>query len=92
MGGESEIKRVLEQLNDLRILQINIKEIHLNPEDCDRLRLELEQTSRTPIKELVTLAGVKVVSDEKVQKGKVHIHQSEAIDYIGEIYGKSNLG
>jgi|1_EtaG_2_1085319.scaffolds.fasta_scaffold48044_3 hypothetical protein len=28
----------------------------------------------------------------KKDTGKVHIHQSEAIDYIGEIYEKNNLG
>jgi len=69
--AKSELDRVLEQLNDLRLLQINIKEIHLNPADYRRLNKEVASTNSS----LSFLAGVKIVQDGDVQIGKIHVHK-----------------
>jgi len=76
---KSELDRVQEQINDLLLLQISVKEIQLNPVDYDRLKNELKERSREPITTLTHLFGMKVVSNEEVPISKMYVVKNTSL-------------
>jgi len=69
---------VVERLQDLMLLQIYIEEVRLNPVDIKMLREEVKERPGTAIRPAVdfslgSIMGIRVVEDESVQVGKIHV-------------------
>ena len=79
----AELEKVIDQVLNLQLLQINIEEIRLHPDDYEDLRMQTQLkpgSATVPIDvSFSTLGGVKVVQDETVQKGKMHVVKSKPL-------------
>jgi len=79
----AELDKVQEQIRDLLLLQVPIEEIRLHPDDVRDLRLEVKDRPLghtfyvTNGKE--SICGVRIVRDETVQVGKMHVVKSKSL-------------
>ena len=78
---KSEIDKVQEQINDLLLLKVDIKEIQLNPVDYDRLIRQLRnRVSPETSKSFAYLMGVRIIENEEVPLSKMYVVKNSLPD------------
>ena len=84
----AELEKVIEQVNDLLLLQIPIEEIRLHPDDVENLRMQVKDnvhiSAFTVTKGTSAICGVRIVSDETVPIGKMHVVKVKSLGVVNE--------